>query len=234
MSSDSPLVPTDPRHDARQARTGRLDAARRELADASGRGEGGRHAMRQYSHRMDALVQQLYAEAGSLTQSVAVFALGGYGRRELCLHSDIDLLVLFAGVIGREDERFLHAFLNPLWDLGLTIGHHVREVSEGAALEADNPEFLLALTDARSVVGDATLLDQFLAASDLARTNSRTLEALKGLIAERHAKYNDTLYQLEPDVKESPGGLRDLFGAQTIAKLSDPALLTHEIGRAHV
>lgn len=183
--------------------------------------------MRQYSHRMDALVQQLYAEAGSLTQSVAVFALGGYGRRELCLHSDVDLLILFAGTIGRDDERFLHAFLNPLWDLGLTIGHHVREVSEGAALDADNSEFLLALTDARSVVGDATLLDQFLAASDVARTNSRTLDALKGLIAERHAKYNDTLYQLEPDVKEAPGGLRDLFGAQTIAKLSDPALLSH-------
>ena len=227
MSVDPHLASPDPRQDARLARTARLDAARRELADASGRGEGGRHAMRQYSHRMDALVQQLYAEAGSLTQSVAVFALGGYGRRELCLHSDVDLLILFAGAIGREDERFLHAFLNPLWDLGLTIGHHVREVSEGAALDADNSEFLLALTDARSVVGDATLLDQFLAASDVARTNSRTLDALKGLIAERHAKYNDTLYQLEPDVKEAPGGLRDLFGAQTIAKLSDPALLAH-------
>jgi len=227
MSSDPHLTQTDLRHEARVARASRLEAARRELAEASGRGEGGRHAMRQYSHRMDALIQQLYSDAGSLTQSVAVFALGGYGRREMCLHSDVDLLVLFAGVIGPDDERFLHAFLNPLWDLGLTIGHHVREVSEGAALEADNSEFLLALTDARPVVGDATLLDQFLAASDVARTNTRTLEALKGLIAERHARFNDTFYQLEPDVKEAPGGLRDLFGAQTVAKLSDPALLTN-------
>ena len=225
MPAEPYLVQTDPRHDARVACAARLAAARRELADASGRGEGGRHAMRQYSHRMDALIQQLYAEAGSLAQSVTVFALGGYGRRELCLHSDVDLLILFAGAIGREDERFLHAFLNPLWDLGLTIGHHVREVSDGAGLEADNSEFLLALTDARPVVGDATLLDQFLAASDLARTNRRTLEALKGLIVERHAKFNDTLYQLEPDEKEAPGGLRDLFGAYTIAKLTDPALL---------
>jgi [protein-PII] uridylyltransferase len=227
MASDPHLTQTDPRQEARAARAARLDMARRELAESSGRGEGGRHAMRQYSHRMDALIQQLYADAGSLTQSVAVFALGGYGRRELCLHSDIDLLVLFAGVIGPDDERFLHAFLNPLWDLGLTIGHHVREVSEGAGLESDNSEFLLALTDARPVVGDATLLDQFLGASDVARTNSRTLEALKGLIAERHAKFNDTFYQLEPDVKEAPGGLRDLFGAQTIAKLTDPALLAN-------
>src|SRR6185436_13676005 len=152
---------------------------------------------------------------------------GGYGRRELCLHSDIDLLVLFAGTIAAEDERFLHAFLNPLWDLGLTIGHHVREVHEGAALENDNPEFLLALTDARAIVGDAALLDQFFAVSDRARTATRTLDALKALIAERHARFNDTLYQLEPDVKEAPGGLRDLFGAQTIAKLTDPALLAN-------
>ena len=225
MSSEQPIHTADPRQDARSVRASRLEAARRELAEASGRGEGGRHAMRQYSHRMDALIQQLYANAGSLTQSVTVFALGGYGRRELCLHSDIDLLILFAGVIGPDDERFLHAFLNPIWDLGLTIGHHVREVSEGAGLDSDNSEFLLALTDARPVVGDATLLDQFLAASDFALTNTRTLEALKGLIAERHSRFNDTLYQLEPDVKESPGALRDLFGAQTIAKLTDPALL---------
>ena len=211
---------------ARAARASRLEAARRELATVSGRGDGGRHAMRQYSHRMDALIQQLFAEAGAAAQPVAVFALGGYGRRELCLHSDIDLLVLFATTLGPAEEKFLHAFLNPLWDFGLTIGHHVREVHEGAGLENDNAEFQLALTDARPVVGDATLLDQFLAASDIAKTATRTLDALKALIVERHARYNDTLYQLEPDVKESPGGLRDLFGAQTIAMLTDPALLS--------
>lgn len=181
--------------------------------------------MRQYSHRMDALIQELFAAAGPASQSIAVFALGGYGRRELCLHSDIDILVLFSTTIGPEAERFLHAFLNPLWDLGLSIGHHVREVREGTGLDADNPEFLLALTDARPVVGDATLLDQFFEASDVAGTAARTLDALKSLIVERHARFNDTLYQLEPDVKESPGGLRDLFGAQTIATLTDPALL---------
>jgi [protein-PII] uridylyltransferase len=204
---------------------GRFTAARQELMAATERGEGGRNALRQYSHRMDALVQQLFADAGAASHAVAVFALGGYGRRELCLHSDIDLLVLFAGAISAEDERFLHAFLNPLWDLGLTLGHHVREVREGSALENDNSEFLLALTDARAIVGDAALLDQFVAVSDRAKTATRTLDALKSLIAERHARFNDTLYQLEPDLKEAPGGLRDLFGAQTIAMLTDPGLL---------
>jgi [protein-PII] uridylyltransferase len=211
--------------DSRAARRARIEAARVELSAATERGEGGRAALRQYSHRMDAMVQQLFAEAGPLAQPAGVFALGGYGRRQLCLHSDIDLLVLFAGDIGPADEKFLHGLLNPMWDLGLTIGHHVREVHEGFRLSDDNPEFLLALTDARAVVGDATLLDQFMAATDPTLTATRTLNALKALIAERHTRFNDTLYQLEPDLKESPGGLRDLFGAQTIAKLSDPLLL---------
>jgi len=216
----------EPRHDPRAVRRARLDAACRELVAATERGEGGRAALKQYSHRVDALIQQLFSEAGVAAQAVGVFALGGYGRRELCLHSDIDLLVLFADPIGDPDERFLHAFLNPLWDLGLTVGHHVREVGEGARLADDNPEFILAITDARPVAGDATLLDDFIGATDAARMASRTLDALKALIAERHARFNDTLYQLEPDVKEAPGGLRDLFGALTIAKLTDPVLLS--------
>jgi [protein-PII] uridylyltransferase len=214
----------------RAARAARLEAARAELRAATERGEGGRVALKQYSQRMDALIQQLFALAAAAAQPVGVFALGGYGRRQLCLHSDIDLLILFAGPLWPEDERFLHAFLNPLWDLGLTIGHQVREVAEGAGLDADNPEFQLALTDARAIAGDATLVDAFLASSPGTVAAARTLAALKTLIADRHARFNDTFYQLEPDVKEAPGGLRDLFGAQTIAKLTDPALFTRAGG----
>ena len=213
-----------------QSRTSRESntwpAARLELTRRTERGEGGRQALKNFSHRADAMVQQLFAEAGPVVQPVGVYALGGYGRRELCLHSDIDLLLLFGGPIGTPDERFLRLFLTPLWDLGLTVGHQVREVQDGARLADDNPEFLLALTDARPVAGDATLLDRFMERQRRrprgdahGRARSRTL------IAERHARFNETLYQLEPDVKEAPGGLRDLFGAQTIARLTDPALL---------
>ena len=70
-----------------------------------------------------------FAEA-TPPESVAVLALGGYGRRHLCLHSDIDLLVLFGGRIGAAEERFLRAFLHPLWDLGVVVGHQVREIDD--------------------------------------------------------------------------------------------------------
>jgi [protein-PII] uridylyltransferase len=222
--------PTAAAGDARAARAARLEAARAELRAATERGDGGRTALKQYAQRMDALIQQLFVEAAAGTQPVGVFALGGYGRRQLSLHSDLDLLILFAGPLWPEDERFLNAFLNPLWDLGLTVGHHVREVAEGAGLDADNPEFQLALTDARPIAGDATLLDAFLDASPGTVAAARTLEALKTLIADRHTRFNDTFYQLEPDVKEAPGGLRDLFGAQTIAKLTDPGLFSRAGG----
>jgi len=139
VMSDLQPPPVDARSVPRETRTTRLEVARRELEAATARGEGGRQALKQYSQRMDAVIQQLFAEAGTASQLVGVFALGGYGRRQLCLHSDIDLLVLFADEITPLDERFLHGFLNPLWDLGLTVGHHVREVGEGSRLADDNP-----------------------------------------------------------------------------------------------
>ena len=79
-----------------------------------------------------------------------VCALGGYGRRTLCLHSDIDLLIVFEGTDRRDEERFVNAVLQPLWDLRLTVGHQVRELADFDRLDIGNPEFLLALLDAAS------------------------------------------------------------------------------------
>jgi [protein-PII] uridylyltransferase len=199
-----------------------LEAARTELQSDVLRGAGGRSALERYSDRVDAMLRQLFAEAGGANHDVVVLALGGYGRRHLCLHSDIDLLILFG---SRIDEEFLRAFLNPLWDLGVVIGHQVRELDEFSTLEADNPEFLLALLDARPVAGLRTLFDRFRGVFHTASTHAHILKSLLGLIDARHAGFNATLYQLEPDVKEAPGALRDLTAARTIAMLTDPLLL---------
>lgn len=202
-----------------------FDAARSELTAEILRGAGGRAALERYSDRVDAILRQLHADAGTPECGVAVIALGGYGRRHLCVHSDIDLLVLFGGRIGGAEERFLRAFLHPLWDLGVVIGHQVREVDEFAALEADNPEFLLALLDARLVAGTRALVDRMAALFHTPGTHAHILTSLLQLIDERHARFNGTLYQLEPDVKDAPGALRDLTATRTIAMLTDPLLL---------
>ncbi|MEQ1759045.1 MAG: HD domain-containing protein [Vicinamibacterales bacterium] len=202
-----------------------FSAARDELRKDIRRGAGGRSALERYSDRVDALLRQIFAAAGASGVAVTVVALGGYGRRHLCLHSDIDVLVLFGGSIGPAEHRFVNAFLTPLWDLGVAVGHQVREIDDFRVLEEDNPEFLLALLDARHVAGSRQVFDQFSGLFHVASTHAHILRSLLRLIEERHAGFNATLYQLEPDVKEAPGALRDLAATRTIALLTDPLLL---------
>ncbi|MCM3880011.1 MAG: hypothetical protein ND807_07880, partial [Vicinamibacterales bacterium] len=93
-----------------------LDAARRTLIQSTEHGTAGRRALAGYSDSVDEIVRELVDAARvQTTTPVAVCALGGYGRRALSLHSDIDLLLLFGGPIGRPEERFVKALLHPLW-----------------------------------------------------------------------------------------------------------------------
>lgn len=203
----------------------RLDAARQELSAQAARGQAGRVALERFADRRDALVQELFVNAPRPSRDVAVFAVGGYGRRHLCLHSDIDLLVLFDGAIGAGDEQFLRGVLHPLWDLGLVVGHQVREVDELRRLDTSNPAFLLALVDARTVAGNPALGGHITAILETAEARAFMVQSLWELIDERYAAFNDTLYQLEPDVKDAPGALRDVTALGTVARLTDPTLL---------
>jgi [protein-PII] uridylyltransferase len=202
-----------------------LEEARRAIGREILAGEGGASALERYTAQIDRELQRLYTDAGPAEHEVALIALGGYGRRHLCPYSDIDLLVLFGGPVGDGDERFLRRLLHPLWDAGFVIGHQVREKGELAQLEVDNPEFLLALSDARLVAGDGALYQHLRDSFHVPATHAYVLGALQELIDARHGQFSGTLYQLEPDVKEAPGGLRDVSAARTLTAVSDPALL---------
>ncbi|MEP6917932.1 MAG: HD domain-containing protein, partial [Acidobacteriota bacterium] len=142
-----------------------------------------------------------------------------------CLHSDIDLLIVFGGPIARPEERFVNALLHPLWDLKLTVGQHVREITDFDDPDTGNPEFLLALLDLRFLAGDerlgARLVDELQRARRV--TDRPVLVALLALVAERHARFNDTFYQLEPDLKNAPGGLRDIAATRFMRVLAPEA-----------
>jgi [protein-PII] uridylyltransferase len=200
-----------------------LDAARQDLVASTERGEGGRQALTRYSEAVDAILRDLVEVARAQTTTpIAVCALGGYGRRALSLHSDIDLLLLVGGRIGRPEERFVKALLHPLWDLRFTVGHHVRELNDFDRLETDNPEFLLALMDLRQLAGDGSLFDKFdgMLQASSGHWHPQILDALVTLTDQRHTQFDDTLYQLEPDVKDGPGTLRDIWATRTMLKLA--------------
>jgi [protein-PII] uridylyltransferase len=206
-----------------------LADAQREFVAEIERGRGGAAAHRRFADRMDALVGRAVEDAvdrAAIETPFAICAIGGYGRRSLCLHSDIDLLILFGGRIGRAEERFVNAVLHPLWDARLTVGHQVRTFAEVEELGDDNPEFMLALIDVRRLTGDSVLFEgvhtQY-AAEGLLSRRSQIIEALLQLTEARHTSYNDTIYQLEPDIKSSPGGLRDIMAARLLARLTPDA-----------
>src|SRR5687768_11754739 len=138
-----------------------LDAARRELTDATERGEGGRVALARHAGCIDGIIRDLVDSARGQTETpLAVCAVGGYGRRSQFLHSDIDLLMVFGGPIGRPEERFVKALLHPLWDLRFQVGHHVRELEDFNRPDTTNPEYLLSLMDLRPLAGDSDLIEK--------------------------------------------------------------------------
>jgi [protein-PII] uridylyltransferase len=157
-----------------------------------------------------------------------VCAFGGYGRRTLCLHSDLDVLIVFEGAIGAAEERLVKEVLQPLWDLQLTVGHHVRELVDFDQMDASNPEFLMALCDLRLLTGDVRLFDEVLERAHRGEASrvAIMLDALIPLIEERHRSFNDTLYQLEPDVKKAPGGLRDIAAIRLMRSLARETFAT--------
>ena len=150
-----------------------LQAARRVLTEETRSGRGGRRAVEQSSLQLDAILTRAFDAARRPAQSVALVALGGYGRRHLCLHSDVDLLVLFGGRIGPDEERFVRELLTALWDLQLVLGHQVRELADFDELEIDNPEFLLALVDARPVAGERSIVERLMAPWTRCRPGTR-------------------------------------------------------------
>ncbi len=222
--SDHAPSPSAPRsRSAPSDLSARLAEAREELRAEAVRACAGVRTLRRYSTRIDGILEDIHRGARELTDKpTALIPLGGYGRRHLCEYSDIDLLIVVDGAIGAPEERFLRAVLHPLWDLGLEVGHQVRQVSEFAAPETDNPEYLAALLDARFLTGDREVFDRSVKACLRAESSWRApmRAALVDLARQRHGHFNHTVFHLEPDIKDAPGGLRDATAIRLLARMA--------------
>lgn len=153
-----------------------------------------------------------------IAESAALIAVGGYGRRELFPHSDLDILILLPDHPGAEYDNVIENFVGTLWDIGLEIGHSVRTIDDCIAQSSNDITIATNLLEQRFIAGNQPLqqkLEQslFQSRDTFAFVIGKLLEK-----QQRHARYFGVANNLEPNVKESPGGLRDLHTLLWISK----------------
>jgi len=180
------------------------------------RSENGAAAIAARTALVEKILELLWLERISFENNLknfALVALGGFGRRALFPHSDIDILFLHAD--RSTEDRFrdpVRAFCQELWDFRMKLGPTTRTLAECDHFDAQNAEFTISLLDCRYVCGDRELfqtLRERLLPKFFLREGHYIIQQLAEITRSRHAKYGDTVFHLEPNLKEAPGGLRD-------------------------
>ncbi len=202
-------------------------------------GAQARDLIRQRAAFIDTLLGILWDRQEWGLSELALIAVGGYGRGELHPHSDVDLLLLLGDNCDSSRDT-LSSFLTMLWDIGLSIGHSVREVGECVEQAAADITILTNLMEARVIRGPEHLMQQVreLTGPDKMWSSQEFFQAKLEEQRARHTKFADTEYNLEPNVKSSPGGLRDLqiigwiaerhFGVESLEKITAEEFLNAE------
>lgn len=182
-------------------------------------------ALEERAAAVDAQVLHAWQQhlAKSAPAGAAILAVGGYGRRQLFPYSDIDLLLLFASdktAAARKEE--IAGFLQQLWDSGLRMSQSVRTPAECCELHEGNIELSVSLLDQRYLAGDAAVYGAMLAKFPRFVHGQRDalVRHLSRMTRERHGRFNGTFHHLEPNIKEAPGGLRDLQLVSWLAQIA--------------
>jgi len=152
----------------------------------------------------------------------ALVALGGYGRGEQCVHSDIDLLFLFENKVPGEAEALVQEIIYPLWDMGMEVGHSTRSIKESLQMARQDMEVMTSLLDARFICGISPLFHQLTERLRIKLINTKPDRLIGSLLDSnqaRHAKFGDSAFLLEPNLKEGQGGLRDYHTMLWIARI---------------
>jgi [protein-PII] uridylyltransferase len=165
--------------------------------------------LRGHRRAVDAALRDLWRDA-DLPRSLALIAVGGYGRGELYPHSDVDVLILLPGRLERTDEQAVEQFVGQMWDVGLELGHSVRTVGQCVEEAAKDITVQTALLEARLLGGSRGLFREFQQVLHAGFEPQAFFKAKRLEQEQRHEKYQDSPYSLEPHLKEAPGGLRDL------------------------
>jgi [protein-PII] uridylyltransferase len=200
-------------------------ASIRQAFETSGDGKA---AATRRSSLVDSIIERLWQEFVSSElhepAGLALLALGGYGRKLLLPHSDVDLLFLTEA--EKPDPKVqdrIRKFNQELWDLRLRVSSSTRPMSECARLNSENVEFTISLLDCRWLAGDQKLFDKLhdqLIPALVKRDGQNVVQLLSEVTRKRHEKFSDTIFHLEPNLKESPGGVRDFNVANWLSLIS--------------
>ncbi len=193
-----------------------LQAGRQKLRESLPQGADPLTLLGSYRRLVDHALRSVWKLHG-LPASTALLAVGGYGRGDLFPNSDVDVLVLLPAEPSPALASELESLIGKLWDLGLELGHSVRTIPQCLDESANDVTVRTALLEARLVIGSLSLFRQFLEVTKSSMDLPRFFKSKQLEQEQRHAKYQDTPYSLEPNIKESPGGLRDLQVIRWIA-----------------
>lgn len=174
----------------------------------------------QRSDFVDEILQQIWQQYIDEDTPVSLVAVGGYGRGELHPYSDVDLLILLDESVSASPPQPLSDFLTQLWDVGLEIGHSVRTIQECRQQAEDDITIATNLLEVRYLCGQESLFEslQHLTVTNKTWDTRRFFELKRQEQFDRHQNYNDTASNLEPNIKESPGGLRDIQVVNWVAQ----------------
>ena len=192
-----------------------------QVASPQATGRQVRRVLQHMADLTDEVLRKLWLAAG-LGEPFALLAVGGYGRAELFPHSDVDVLVLLpdgqSADTDSELKKRIEAFIGTCWDVGLEIGSSVRTLSDCLSEAEKDVTVQTALLECRLITGSAELVATFQEAYRQAMDPKAFFVAKTLELRQRHTKFEDTPYSLEPNCKESPGGLRDLQVILWVAK----------------
>ncbi|HEX3544796.1 MAG TPA: HD domain-containing protein, partial [Candidatus Acidoferrum sp.] len=204
------------------------DDERQRIREKFEAGVGARETLAALCELADRNIQLIFDEVlrghGNDTQGLSLLALGGFGRRWLFPYSDLDILFLFGNERAEAEFRpLISEFSRVLWDIGFRVSSAGRTIDECKRIEEDNAEFHLALLDCRFLAGDKTLFEK-LGSKILPGSEKQArpflLAQLQKLTKDRLTRYGNTIFHLEPNVKESPGGLRDYQATMWMQQIS--------------
>ncbi len=199
-----------------------LDGIRRQVRDRFEHGAPAVHTTALQSEQFDAFVIRVLTDnlhgldsvaRGLIETQSALLAVGGSGRGEMCPYSDVDLLFLFAPSISAVYEPLAAQVQRDFWDCGVKIGASVRTIADSISWAKQEPQFATSLVDARRLWGGAALVEQLQSRYRRRVVRARRQQFIADAVASRdkeRADYGATTQQLQPDLKRSLGGLRDL------------------------